>query len=76
VSAAFRFLLHNGKSTLTVRSGIPEMVTSTKKGLIPYNIVVGDLHFLLGISVLRVTYHYPGTPPRFQRESLVAKEKP
>jgi hypothetical protein len=39
VSAACRFLLHNGKSTPTARWGIPEMVTSTKKGLIPYNIV-------------------------------------
>ena len=36
------------------------MVTRIKKGLIPYNIVVGGLHFLLGVLILRVTYHLPG----------------
>ncbi len=49
------------------------MVTSTKNGLIPYNIVVGGLHFLLGVLILRVTYHYPGTPPRFQGKNLNLK---
>jgi hypothetical protein len=70
MTSAFGFLLHNGKSTPTIRLGVPKTITSSKKGSVPYNIVAGALYLPLSILLLSITYHYLGTSPLAQKKEL------